>query len=288
MLLLKFSICPLIVQSKRFSLKTPIIRLLGAPLLLQNWPITICTGIVGNWLFVCRAWIQLCSKVSTTHIQLYECYLRWQFLGNFLLLNVYLFFCLANSTFRLNTLMDSQPISYSKQMQRKEIQNWELYGKQFWKIRKRTTELKMTAFAQIRLAWNYLWWILGKFLFRNYGIISNFSGPIRQPPKNFLKQLNEQFPFNVNLCQVNEPDILSRVCADLGPQHVLPTIITYLTAKPTQIEVVPLISLCQLYLVVVCQQNSLPVDMLVHSSTTKLFISVELQDSASLLWIATN
>jgi hypothetical protein len=111
-----------------------------------------------------------------------------------------------------------------------------------------------------------------------------FSGPIRQPPKSFLKQLkqlNEQFPFNVNLCQVSEPNILARVCADLGPQHVLSTIVTYLTSKPNQIDVVPLMCVCQLYLVVVCQQNSLPTDTLVHSSTNKLFISVELQDSVS-------
>ncbi|KAI6190762.1 DUF3677 domain-containing protein [Aphelenchoides bicaudatus] len=111
--------------------------------------------------------------------------------------------------------------------------------------------------------------------------LMNPTGPVRQPPKQFLKQLrqlNDQYPFNVNLCQVNEPDILSRVCADLGPQHILPTVVTYLTSKPNQIEAVPLICICQLYLVIVCQQNSLSIDTLVHSSSTRFFISIELQE----------
>lgn len=81
---------------------------------------------------------------------------------------------------------------------------------------------------------------------------------------------------------MNEPDILSRVCADLGPQRVLSTVIAYLAAKPSQLETVPLICICQLYLVGICLQNSLSIETLVHSTTIAKGTVLELQDQVCL------
>jgi hypothetical protein len=112
-------------------------------------------------------------------------------------------------------------------------------------------------------------------------MLFEFSGPARQCPTEFsqrLKHLTEAFA--VNLCQINEPNVLARVCADLGPQRVLQTVIAYLSSKPSQLESVPLICVCQLFLVVTCQQNSMPIDSLINLTNTsgRLTINAELQD----------
>lgn len=113
----------------------------------------------------------------------------------------------------------------------------------------------------------------------------NLTGPVRQPPQEFLERLkliNEQTDFGVSLCGVSS--VLEEVVKDQGPNRVMVSVIPFVTSNPSFIDQLPLICVCQLYLLVVSQQNGLPVEDLMHSADfwTKAALNNDVQAAVSI------